>query len=165
MDRLVGQGGRGGMTSLLPVLDGEMSLTQPVGFVALLALRFFAGIRLSWVFRNISSKLLRSDSCSPCRFHPSGLLGLNPALRYFRLRCPPVNCPVPVWSGVSRVSRLRERSGLRLTTSSPRTVLRINLNIDGVPIASHTHTHPFHSQTSRLLSTSPSLDIPLPRST
>jgi hypothetical protein len=28
---------------------------------------------------------------------------------------------------------------------------RINLNIDGTPITSRTHTHPSHSQTSRLL--------------
>ncbi len=45
------------------------------------------------------------------------------------------------------------------------TTLRINRNIDGVTIASHTHTHPSHSQTSRLLSTSLSLGIPFPRST
>jgi hypothetical protein len=29
--------------------------------------------------------------------------------------------------------------------------LRINLNIDGTPITSRTHTHPSHFQTSRLL--------------
>ena len=29
--------------------------------------------------------------------------------------------------------------------------LRINLNIDGAPISSKSHTHPSHSQTSRLL--------------
>ena len=32
------------------------------------------------------------------------------------------------------------------------TCLRINLNIDGPPIAPRSHTHPSHSQTSRLLS-------------
>ena len=32
--------------------------------------------------------------------------------------------------------------------------LRINLNIDGAPIASKSHTHPSHSQTSRLLTSS-----------
>ena len=32
-------------------------------------------------------------------------------------------------------------------------VLRINLNIYGAPIGSHAHTHPSHSQTSRLLFT------------
>jgi hypothetical protein len=33
------------------------------------------------------------------------------------------------------------------------TALRINLNVDGSPIASRVHTHPSQSQTSRLLST------------
>ena len=47
------------------------------------------------------------------------------------------------------------------------TTLHINLNIDGAPIASHIHTHPSHSQTSRLPSTSllPLLRYPLPCST
>jgi len=29
--------------------------------------------------------------------------------------------------------------------------LRVTLNIDGTPIISRTHTHPSHSETSRLL--------------
>jgi len=37
--------------------------------------------------------------------------------------------------------------------------LRINLNTDGAPTASYTHTHPSHSQSSRLLSPSLSLGI------
>ena len=45
------------------------------------------------------------------------------------------------------------------------TTLRINFNVDGAPMASHTHTHPSHSQTSRLFSTSLSLGIPFPLST
>ena len=44
-------------------------------------------------------------------------------------------------------------------------VLRINLNIDGAPIASKSHTHPSHSQTSRLLTSSLSLGVPVPRPT
>ena len=43
--------------------------------------------------------------------------------------------------------------------------LRINLNIDGSPITSRTHTHPSHSKTSRLLRSSLSLGVPVPRST
>ncbi len=43
--------------------------------------------------------------------------------------------------------------------------LRINLNIDGAPITSRTHTHPSHSQTSRLLTSSLSLGVPVPRAT
>jgi hypothetical protein len=43
--------------------------------------------------------------------------------------------------------------------------LRINLNIDGSPIASKSHTHPSHFQTSRLLTSSLSLGAPVPRPT
>ena len=43
--------------------------------------------------------------------------------------------------------------------------LRINLNLDGAPIASKSHTHPSHSQTSRLLTSSLSLGVPVPRTT
>ena len=44
-------------------------------------------------------------------------------------------------------------------------ILRINLNIDGTPIISQSHTHPSHSETSRLLTSSLSLGIPVPRPT
>ena len=43
--------------------------------------------------------------------------------------------------------------------------LRIILNIDGVPVASRSHTHPSHSQTSRLLTSSLSLGVPVPHTT
>ena len=43
--------------------------------------------------------------------------------------------------------------------------LRINLNLDGEPIASKSHTHPSQSQTSRLLTSSLSLGLPVPRPT
>jgi hypothetical protein len=36
---------------------------------------------------------------------------------------------------------------------------------DGAPIASKSHTHPSHSQTSRLLTSSLSLGVPVPRPT
>jgi hypothetical protein len=51
------------------------------------------------------------------------------------------------------------------STLSKTTVLRIILNIDGEPITSKTHTHPSHSETSRLLTSSLSLGVPVPRST
>jgi hypothetical protein len=44
-------------------------------------------------------------------------------------------------------------------------VLRITLNIDGTTITSRTHTHPSHSQTSRLLTSSLSFGVPVPRVT
>ena len=43
--------------------------------------------------------------------------------------------------------------------------LRNTLNLDGAPIISKSHTQPSHSQTSRLLTSSLSLGIPVPRST
>ncbi len=46
-----------------------------------------------------------------------------------------------------------------------RRVLRIMINLDGTPIVSTSHTHPSHSQTSRLLTSSLSLGIPVPRAT
>jgi hypothetical protein len=40
--------------------------------------------------------------------------------------------------------------------------LRIPLNTDDKPLASRSHTHPSHSQTSRLLTSSLSLGVPVP---
>jgi hypothetical protein len=58
--------------------------------------------------------------------------------------------------------QLKSRDGLDLAKT---TVLRITLNLDGAPIISKSHTHPSHSQTSRLLTSSLSLGIPVPRVT
>jgi hypothetical protein len=51
------------------------------------------------------------------------------------------------------------------STLAKAAALRITLNIDGSPITSRTHTHPYHSQTSRLLTSSLSLGVPVPRVT
>ena len=45
-------------------------------------------------------------------------------------------------------SMIKSRVGSVLTKAA---ALRINLNLDGAPITSVSHTHPSHSQTSRLL--------------
>jgi len=45
-------------------------------------------------------------------------------------------------------SMLKSRVGHILVKTA---TLRINLNLDGAPITSQSHTHPSHSQTSRLL--------------
>jgi hypothetical protein len=58
--------------------------------------------------------------------------------------------------------QLKSKVGLVLPKAA---VLRINLNLDGAPIASKSHTHPSHSQTSRLLTSSLSLGVPVPRPT
>ncbi len=58
--------------------------------------------------------------------------------------------------------KIKTKVGLSLGKAA---VLRITLNLDGVPIISRTHTHPSHSQTSRLLTSSLSLGVPVPRAT
>ncbi len=60
------------------------------------------------------------------------------------------------------VQHLKNRVGLTLAKAA---VLRITLNLDGVPIISKSHTHPSHSQTSRLLTLSLSLGVPVPQPT
>jgi hypothetical protein len=60
------------------------------------------------------------------------------------------------------LSGLKSKVGLALGKAAG---LRIVLNLDGAPIASKSHTHPSHSQTSRLLTSSLSLGLPVPRPT
>ena len=60
------------------------------------------------------------------------------------------------------LQQLKSKVGLALDKTA---VLRINLNLDGSPITSKSHTHPSHSQTSRLLTSSLSLGVPVPRPT
>ena len=45
------------------------------------------------------------------------------------------------------------------------TALRVTVNLDGSPITSKSHTHLTYSQSSRLLTSSLSLGVPVPRST
>jgi hypothetical protein len=60
-------------------------------------------------------------------------------------------------------SQLKSKVGnIRITKAA---TLRITLNIDGAPLTSKSHTHPSHSQTSRLLISSLSLGVPVPRAT
>ncbi len=59
-------------------------------------------------------------------------------------------------------AQLKSKVGLALAKAAD---LRITLNLDGAPITSKSHTHPSHSQTSRLLTSSLSLGVPVPRAT
>jgi hypothetical protein len=59
-------------------------------------------------------------------------------------------------------SMLKSKCGLILEKVA---ALCINLNLDGAPITSQSHTHPSHSQTYRLLTSSLSLGVPVPRPT
>jgi hypothetical protein len=58
------------------------------------------------------------------------------------------------------LQQLKSKVGLALAKAA---ALRVNLNLDGAPIASKSHTHSSHSQTSRLLTSSLSLGVPVPR--
>jgi hypothetical protein len=60
------------------------------------------------------------------------------------------------------LQQLKSKVGLALAKAS---VLHVVLNLDGASIASKSHTHPSHSQTSRLLTSSLSLGLPVPRPT
>ncbi len=59
-------------------------------------------------------------------------------------------------------SQLKSKIGNILAKAA---ALRITLKIDGAPLASRSHTYPSHSQTSRLLTSSLSLGVPVPRAT
>ena len=59
-------------------------------------------------------------------------------------------------------SLLKTRVGNILVKAA---ALRITVNLDGVTITSKTHTHPSHSQSSRLLTSSLSLGVPVTRGT
>jgi hypothetical protein len=59
-------------------------------------------------------------------------------------------------------SQLRGKVGNILAKAA---ALRITLNVDGAPVASRSHTHPSHSQTARLLTSSMFLGITVPRAT
>jgi hypothetical protein len=66
----------------------------------------------------------------------------------------------------TRDSLCRSRSVVVINNILAKTVaLRITLNIDGTPIVSTSHTHPSHTQTSRLLASSLSLGVPVPHTT
>ena len=60
------------------------------------------------------------------------------------------------------LTHLQSKVGLSLVKSE---ALRININLDGALIASKSHTHPSHSQTSRLLTSSLFLGVAVPRAT
>ena len=57
------------------------------------------------------------------------------------------------------LTQLKTKVGSSLVKAA---AIRVNLNIDGAPITSRSHTHPSHSQESRLLTSSLSLGVPVP---
>jgi hypothetical protein len=97
-----------------------------------------------------------------CAFYFYKLIGKLTAfwqLQEFSLR----NLPVDSSTSSARRSphtgsQLKSKVGNILAKAA---ALRINLNIDGAPIASKSHTHPSHSQTSRLSTSSLFLGVPV----
>jgi hypothetical protein len=81
-------------------------------------------------------------------FAPSGVQLAQPTIGLFHFRRATFSV------------KLKAKVGSTLAKAA---ALRINLNIDGAPVTSRTHTHPSHSQTSRLLTSSLSLGVPVPR--
>jgi hypothetical protein len=73
--------------------------------------------------------------------------------------------PVASSTSAARLSLKNSKRKGGLALEDKATVLRNNLNLDGAPIVSKSHTHPSHSQTSRLLTSSLSLGVPVPRPT
>ena len=61
--------------------------------------------------------------------------------------------------------QLQEFSLRILVLDSSTTTAWLFLLWDGAPVTSKSHTHPSHSQSSRLLTSSLSLGVPVPRST
>ncbi len=59
-------------------------------------------------------------------------------------------------------SQLKSKVGLTLDKDA---ALRITINLDGVPITSKSPTHPSHSETSCVLTSSLFLDVPVSRAT
>jgi hypothetical protein len=66
------------------------------------------------------------------------------------------------FKGAVFLGQLKGKIGSSLAKAA---ALRVNLNIDGAPITSLSHTHPSHSQESRLLTSSLSLGVPVPHTT
>ncbi len=73
---------------------------------------------------------------------------------------------LPVVSSTTAARRSPPSLSRRLNNILTKSeALRITLNIDGAPLASRSHTHPSHSQISRLLTSSLSLGVPVPHTT
>ena len=81
-------------------------------------------------------------------------------LQEYSLRNLPVEDSITfdVWCSL-RTVQVKGKVGSTLAKAE---ALRVNLNIDGASITSRTHTHPSHSQTSRLLTSPLSLGVPVP---
>jgi hypothetical protein len=126
------------MTHLL-IKYGNIVLTTTIGLLTLYHLSLLFLVRLRGYIANLSD------------FYSYRLIGKLTdflQLQDFTLRKHNVECSTTT----ARVSSiLKNKVDLTLVKETP---LRITLNLDGSPIISKSHTHPSHSQTSRLLTSS-----------
>ena len=93
------------------------------------------------------------------------LLSLQETVRFFAapgVQLAQHNCGQFHYRRAAFSSQLKSKVGHILAKAA---ALRIDLNIDGAPIASRSHTHPSHTQNSRLLTSSLSLGVPGPHTT
>jgi hypothetical protein len=136
----------------LPLTRSEsIDLTNMITHITLLHLCLLLLVRLGDYMVNF------------CDFYSYRLIGKLTAflqLQEFSLRILPVD---------SSTSAARQ-SPCNLKQGSTTSLLRLQLyelilNLDGAPITSRTHTHPSHSQTSRVLTSSLSLGVPVPPTT
>jgi len=106
---------------------------------------------MSWDVQSEFIRLLFLDSSETDRFFTvSGVQLAQPTSGLFHFR---------------RTEFSSQRNAKVGSTLVKDAALRVNLNLDGVPITSRAHTHPSHSQKSRLLTSSLSLGVPVPRTT
>jgi hypothetical protein len=96
---------------------------------------------------NLSEFILAGSSGTDRFFATSGVLSAQSDRGFFH------------YHRAAFSSILKSRVGNILAKAA---ALRINLNLDGASITCKSHTHPSHSQTSRLLTSSLSLGVPGP---
>jgi hypothetical protein len=112
---------------------GDIALTIIIALLTLSPLCLLLLVRLGGYRVNL------------CAFYSNWLIGKLTAflqLQEFSLHNRPVDCST---SAARRSPHVKSKLGSILTKAA---ALRINLNLDGAPIVSKSHTHPSHSQTS-----------------
>ena len=109
---------------------------------------------------SVSNSRERTVGCSSNCVHAE--IGSNFTLSIFRSWWPFFLLDWTHFRHVVFSSQLKSKVGNILVNTE---TLRNTLNINGTPIPSRSHTHPSHTQNSRLLSSSLSLDVPVVRAT
>ncbi len=111
-----------------------------------------------WLLFQVRPGVYIVNLCAFYSYRPIGKLTALLQLHEFSLR------NMTVASTTTAARRSAHSSRPKWATSSPRLQLCVS-TLDGASIASKTHTHPLHSQNSRLLTSSLFLGVPVPRAT